>query len=88
MFVPIKGVEVHGYVLPWAVWHQKRLEEARSLVPRARSSSAWVAITHILVHICEHASPIVLVPKELVCFVSAWVGSGDLAMDFSDQVGV
>ena len=86
VFVLLKGVEVYGYVLPSAVWHQEWLEEARSLVPRAGSSPAWVAIAHISVYISQHASPIVSVFEELVCLVSARVGSRDLIVDFLNKV--
>jgi len=87
MLVPIKGVKVHGYVLPWAVRHRKWLEEARGLVPRARSSPARVTIAYISFHISQHASPVVPVFEESVGLVPARVSSGDLIMNFLDQVG-
>ena len=68
------------------VWHREWLEEARSLVPRAGSSPAWVAIAHISVHISQHAFLIVSVFKELVRLVSARVGSRDLIIDFLNKV--
>ncbi len=51
MLVPIKGVEVHGYVLLWAVWYWEWFEEARSLVLRAGSLPTRVTIAYILVYI-------------------------------------
>ena len=71
MFVLIKGVEVHGYVLPWAVWHREWLEEARSLVMGARSPPTGMTVMYVSFHISHYASLVVPVLKELVRLVSA-----------------
>ena len=75
VFVLIKGVKVHGYVLPWVVWHQEWLEEARSLVIGARGLPTGMIVVYISFYISQHASLVVLVFKELVCLVSTRVGS-------------
>jgi len=63
------------------------LEEARGLVLRARSSPTRVAVTYVSFYISQHASLVVPVFEELVGLVPARVSSGDLIMNFPDQVG-